>query len=60
MLPGRKQRASVPMLPKTAIHGGFSLGMYHFISEIAAFLSIALKPNAAWAKDPARCAAHEN
>lgn len=46
--------------PVIEIHGSFSLGMYHFISEIAAFLSIALKPNDAWAKDPVRCAAHEN
>ena len=34
---GQKQRASVPMLLKTAIRGGFALGMNHFISELAAF-----------------------
>ena len=28
---------SVPMLLKTAIHGGFSLDSIHFISEMTAF-----------------------
>ena len=37
MQTGQKQRASMPMLLKTAIHGGFPLDMNHFISEIAAF-----------------------
>lgn len=35
---GQKQRASVPMLLNTAIHGGVPLAIGHFISEIAAFL----------------------
>lgn len=34
---GQKQWASVPMLLKTAIHGGFSLVLGHFISEMTAF-----------------------
>ena len=37
MRTGQKQWASVPMLLKTAIHGGFSLDVNHFISEIDAF-----------------------
>ena len=34
---GSEARASVPWLLKAAIRGGFTLGLDHFISEMAAF-----------------------
>ncbi len=34
---GSEARASVPWLLKAAIRGGFTLGVDHFISEMAAF-----------------------
>ena len=34
---GSEARASMPWLLKAAIRGGFTLGLDHFISEMAAF-----------------------